>query len=64
MLIVQELGSDLPKIKLINSMSLFPPFVRQETCKCIYDIVVVPSHLYKIMETLNWRFSWFLTLIL
>jgi hypothetical protein len=57
---VKELGSYLPKINLIRSMLQFSHLVRQEICKCIHGIVVVPSHLYKIMETLNWRFSWFL----
>jgi hypothetical protein len=53
MYLIQELGSDLLKINLINSMLQLPYFVRQEICKCIYDTVVVPSHLYKIVETLN-----------
>jgi hypothetical protein len=39
MFTLQELGSDLHKLKLINSMSQFPHFVRP-----VYGIVVVPSH--------------------
>jgi hypothetical protein len=58
MFTLQELGSYLHKLKLNNSMSQFPHFVRPEIFNCIYGIVVVPSHLYKIIETLSWRFSW------
>jgi hypothetical protein len=60
MFLVQELGNDLLEINLINYILQFPDSIRQEICKRIYDIVVVPSNLYKIMETLNWCFSWFL----
>jgi uncharacterized RDD family membrane protein YckC len=45
---VQEVGSDLLKIHIMNSMLRFPHFVRQEICKCMYGIIVVSSHLYKI----------------